>query len=84
MKSHLINHIHISNINGIRKYVKSIRILLISFQMPSVEMEINIAVVVLRGFFTQKKAASLSLGGGVAYQWSLSQNTTQEVRLAFD
>ena len=72
MKSHLINHIHISNINSERKYVKPMIILLISFQSPTVEMEMKMCCFFfLRVFSTQKKAVSLSLGGGVAYEWIL-------------
>ena len=60
-------------------------ILLVSFQSPSVEIEMKMYLLACT-----EKTVSLSLGGGVAYEWILlSENTirfvtTQEVHLAFD
>ena len=49
--------------------------LLISFQSPTVEVEMKMCCFCLLAhvFPTQKKAVALSLGGGVAYEWILLQ-----------
>ena len=75
MKSHLINHIHISNINSKRKYVKCMIILLISFQSPTVKMEMQMYCFCLLAccVLHTEKTVSLLLGGGVAYEWILLQ-----------